>query len=215
MSQKITIIIADAQHLARIGLSKILSEHYKVYEVNTGTKAIQMVRDLKPQLIIIDYNLPESFSTENIFLIKSLFKEVKILVISSDENEKRILGVSEMGIHGFLTKECEIEEIMQAVKAVLKGEKFFCNKVMNIIINQINQKSDHLNCEAVKLTKREIEIVIFITQGLTNKSIAEKLTLSQHTVHTHRKNIMKKIAAKSTSDVVLYAINTGVIKTNS
>ncbi len=214
MNNKTSIIIADAQHLARIGLSQLLSQDYKVYEATDGSQAIQLVRDLKPQLIILDYNLPGSFSEENIFLIKTLFQEVKILVISADENEKRILAVSELGIHGFLTKECDTEEIIEAVKAILKGGKIFCNKVLSIIINNINQKVIDPNCEPTSLTKREIEIVILITQGFTNKGIAENLRLSPHTIHAHRKNIMKKIAAKSTSDVVLYAINTGLIKTN-
>ena len=211
-NNKIAIIIADAQHLIRNSLSRLLSEHYTTYEATTGSMAMQMVKDLKPQLIIVDYNLPGSFSEETIFLIKTLFDEVKILVISADENEKRILKVSELGIHGFLTKECDTDEVLQAVKSILKGDKIFCNKVLNIIIHK---NIDEPNCEATSLTKREIEIVVLITQGFTNNKIAASLQLSPHTIHTHRKNIMKKIAAKSTSDVVLYAINTGLIKSSS
>ncbi len=210
MNDKISIIVADAQNLSRIGLSQILSQHYYVNEACNGATALQMTEELKPRLVIIDYSISSSFSIEHIATLKSLYSELKILVISADENEKRVLQVSELGIQGFITKDCDAEEVLNAVASVLKGEKFFCNKILNIIINQINQKSASNNCESTSLSKREVEIVQLITNGFTNTKIAEKLGLSRHTVHTHRKNIMKKIQGKSTSDVVLYAIKTGM-----
>lgn len=207
---KPSILIADAQHITRMGLAQILVTDYDTYQAENREDAFEIMREVKPQLVLIDYNTPEGFSFEDIDNIRQLTEKVKIIAISSDTDEQRVLKVIEFGTNGFLTKECDPDEINQAVKAVLKGERFFCNKVLDIILQKKLNPED--NCEPTSLSERENEITGLIASGYTNKAIADTLHLSPHTIHTHRKNIMRKLNAKSTSDLVLYAVKVGLIK---
>ena len=122
--------------------------------------------------------------------------------------------VLEKGVEGYLTRECDEDEIIHAIFAIAKGEKFYCNKVMDIILNKQYNPEDN-NCEPTTLTQRETEITALIAKGMTNKSIAEQLHLSPHTVHTHRKNILRKLGINSVSELTLYAINIGLIESDS
>ena len=120
-------------------------------------------------------------------------------------------SVVEDGVNSFLTKSCNEEEIINAVKATAKGEKFFCHKIINFILEKSFQKEDD-NCEPTPLTPREIEIVRLVAQGKIAKEIASQLNLSTHTVYTHRKKIMKKLEFKHASDLVMYAISKGIVE---
>ena len=111
-----------------------------------------------------------------------------------------------------MTFECDEEEIIHAIFAIYKGEKFYCNKVLDIVFNKHLFKKEDDNCEPTNLTVRETEITILITKGNTNKEVAELIHLSPHTIHTHRKNIMKKLGLKSVSELTIYAISTGLIQ---
>lgn len=206
---KSSILIADAQHLTRMGLAQILSFHYTTFEAGNREEAFTTMHTKSPSVVLIDYNSHEGFSFEDIKTIRDLSEKVKIIAISSDTDENRILKVIEFGTNGFLTKECDPDEINQAVRAVLKGERFFCNKVLDVILQKKITDDD---CEPTSLSERENEITALIAGGYTNKAIADTLHLSPHTVHTHRKNIMRKLNAKSSSDLVLYAVRVGLIR---
>lgn len=208
---KPSVLIADAQPITRMGLAQILSFSCKILQAGTSKEAFQILENEHPQVVLIDYNAAEGFSFEDVQTIKSLAEKTKIIAISSDTDESRILKVIEFGANGFLTKECDPDEINLAVRSVLKGERFFCNKVLDIILQKKVGEDD---CEPTTLTERENEVTALIAEGLTNKAIADVLHLSPHTVHTHRKNIMRKLNAKSTSDLVLYAVKMGLVKTD-
>lgn len=207
---KPSILIADAQHITRMGLAQILAESYDIYQAENYEDAVDIVREIRPEVLLIDYNTPDGFSFEAILEIKRLAEKIRVIAISSDTDEQRILKVIEYGTNGFLTKECDPDEINLAVRSVLKGERFFCNRVLDIILQKKLQTED--DCEPTSLTERENEITALIAAGYTNKAIADTLHLSPHTVHTHRKNIMRKLNAKSTSDLVLYAVRVGLVK---
>jgi DNA-binding NarL/FixJ family response regulator len=134
------------------------------------------------------------------------------LVISDVKNESAVLKILERGIQGYLTYECDEDEIIHAIFAISKGEKFYCNKVLDIVFNKHLYNKEDDNCDAVSLTSRETEIARFIASGLTNREVADKIHLSPHTVHTHRKNIMKKLGVRSASELTIYAIGIGLIE---
>ncbi|MEM6965044.1 MAG: response regulator transcription factor [Bacteroidota bacterium] len=109
-----------------------------------------------------------------------------------------------------MTKGCDEEEIINAIKATAKQERFFCNKILNFILEKSFAKSD--DGTTTPLTTREIEIVRLVVEGKIAKEIADELNLSTHTIYTHRKNIMNKLELKSTSELVLYAVEKGFVK---
>lgn len=208
------ILHAEAQTLSRAGLKSILLRGggvSEIQEIESNELLYEQIEEQKPDLLIIDYNQEGFFSTENIFHIKKHYPKVKILVISSDKNNDRILKVLESGVNSYITRECDEGEIINAVFAISRGDKFFCNKIIDILL-QKKFTPEEQDCEPTSLTEREIEITKLIAEGLTAKEIANKLFISYHTVHTHRKNIMKKLNAKSSNELTLYAINIGLVK---
>ena len=204
------VLIADAQQVTRIGLAQLLAGQYQVHEAETPEQAERLLAQHQPQVLLIDYLFP-GFMVADLQRLRQAAPQVRVLAISSDSDEQRILKMLESGVSGYLTKHCKAEEIRLAVQTVSRGEKFFCNKVLDLILKKHVTK-DEEDCEPTILTERELEVTGYIAQGLTNKEIAQELHLSPHTVHSHRKNVMRKLKAKSASDIILYAVQIGLIK---
>ena len=210
----INISIADSQYLTRKGLRQVLSQRngYRVIsEVSDEEELLRHLQSNPPDVLILDYNLPRHFDTDTIRKVRKLAPNVPILVISADEEKDRIYSVIQDGVNCFITKECDELEILDAIEAAHKGSKFFCNKVLDFILAKSFRDDDN-NCDPTPLTPREKEIVVLTAQGLIAKEIAHELGLSTHTVYTHKKRIMKKLELKSPVQLVLYALETGMLQ---
>lgn len=211
--QTIKIVLADPQFVTRTGIKMVLtqvSDFNIISEVKNSSELLKEINGKQVDVIIIDYNVPGYFQLEDLLKIKSLSPKSQIMVISSDHNKSNIYKVLDSGIKNFITKECDSEEIVKAVYATAKGEKFFCAKVVDIILEKhLNARNEH--GEPFQLSQRETEVVQLIAEGLTGREIAERLFLSHHTISTHRKNILKKLQVNSTSELVLYAIRFGIV----
>lgn len=214
--QEISILLADSQYLIRQGLRHVLSRrpNFRVLgEAESEEDLMEALLLHRPNLLIFDYNQPRYFSADSVQKIKSIYPGLKILVISADSDRGNIYQVLENGINSFLTKTCGEDEIIDAVKATMKGEKFFCTKVLDYLLEKSFGKApEYEDCSPTVLTPREIEIVHLTAKGLIAKEIANELCLSTHTVYTHRKNIMKKLKVNSASELVLYAVNNGLLE---
>ncbi len=209
----IKIVIADAQYLIRIGLKNLLAvnKDFKVVgEATNSGELIQLVNDCQPAVIIFDYNSEKNFILEDIKMIKKIAPNTNFLIISADDCKKNIYKAIELGAISFLTKECDKEEIVGAIYATAKREKFLCHKVIDIIIEK-HMHTDDDNCKAFNLSLRETEIIKLTAKGWTAKTIAGHLFLSTHTVYTHKKNIMKKLKINSSSEMIVYAIQNSLI----
>lgn len=209
----ISILIADAQCLTRKGLRYLLNHHpgYRIAgEAENEEALVKLLKNNPPQVVILDYDQPGHFDRSTIRKIRKVSPQTRTLVISDDADKNSIFRVLETGINSFLTKSCGETEILDAVKATAKGEKFFCTKVLDCLLEKTFSKKDN-DCAPTPLTPREIEIVRLVAQGLIAKEIAERLNLSTHTVYTHRKNIMKKLQLNTSSELVLYAVNQGLV----
>lgn len=214
MQDRTSIVVADNQYLIRLGLKKLLSEHQSfdlLAEALNEKQLLALLQAHHPQVLIMDYNQAAAFRKETIDLVKKTAPRTNILIISGDENKTNIYDVLESGINSFLTKSCDDKEIIDAINATAKGEKFFCSRVLDYLLEKTFSKPDE-DCITTPLTPREIEIVRLVAKGLIAKEIAEELSLSTHTVYTHRKNIMKKLKLNTSSELVLYAINTGIVE---
>lgn len=209
----ITIVIADTQYLIREGLNNILLNNKDmkiVGEASYSSELHSLVRKHHPTVVIFDYNNIENFTIQDIQTVKIISPESNFLVISSDNNKSNIYKVIELGVLSFLTKECDKEEIIGAIYATAKNEKFLCHKVIDIIIDKHIHK-DEDSCKPFNLSMRETEIIKLTAKGWTAKTIAGHLFLSTHTVYTHKKNIMKKLKINSSSEMIVYAIQNSLI----
>ena len=210
----IKILLADSQVLTAAGLISILSEKADLLisgEVTTSSHLEELMNRHLPDLLIVDYNLPGYISPGVLAGLRIDFPQTNVLVVSSDNDKASILRVLQSGVLGYLTKECSREEILMAVYAVARGEKFFCHKILNIIMEK------HFNPAPVEvlsgiLTVRETEILKLLASGYSTQKVADELYLSPHTVHTHRKSIIKKLNIKSPTEFVIYALDFGLIK---
>ena len=206
----IKTIIADPQSVVRFGIRHVIESRHDIKIIGEAASRLELIEKLdllKPDVIIID---PFTFRNRpDVEELLALSPESKVLIISDHYSKSEIQPLLRKGIHSFLTKSCSKEEILNAVYAVTKDERFFCNKVLNVILNQDQPSED---CDFTDLTPREIEVVRLVAEGLSSNLIAEKLSLSSHTINTHRKNIMRKLQVSNSSELVVQAANAGILE---
>ena len=209
----ISVAIADSQYLIRVGLMHLLNSRKEVDVVGEAASKdslYQLLQSKQPDVLIFDYNKPDTFDKNDLEKVRKLSPKTGILIISADDNRQSIYDVLEKGVNSFLTKECDEDEIFKAIQATSRGEKFFCSKVLDFLL-QKSFGTEPKDCRAIPLTIREVEIVKLVAGGKTAKEISEEINISTHTIYTHRKNIMKKLKMNSTSELVLYAVRHGLV----
>lgn len=207
MSGKIKILIGDANYLVRQGLRLVFDDAVRydvVAEAESYDTIFDLVKTSDPDVIVIGLNLPGASAKEVIGQLIIRFPKKKILVIDTVEDKLEIIQILQLGVHGYILKHCDKQEILDAVNSMVNGKNFFCHNVM-----QFSQDMEEHDRGA--LSVREIEILKLISNGLTNNEIADKLFLSSHTVATHRKNLMRKLKAKNNVDLVISAIKESII----
>lgn len=214
------VLIADAHALTREGVKSILAKLPNLSvcaEALTSTELKNLVQTHLPEIVIIDYHITNHFSLDDVAWLKLNSPQTAIMIITTNKNKADVIKVLDYGVNSYLLKECDEHEVMNAVNASLRKEKFFCGRVMDAILEQVTHKctTGYMcnHCMPVSLSDREEEIVRLIAQGLTTKEIADKLNLSFFTVGTHRKNIFKKINIRNSSELINYALKTGIITT--
>jgi len=208
------ILHANSNVLMTNGLKSILHKGGGIDEIvvaRNEEELFDLIDQNKFDIVIIDPLSTGYFTIDTTFKLKEKLSLQKVLVISDIRSSSDVLRILERGVQGYLTRQCDEAEVTHAIFAIAKGEKFYCNKVLDIILNKSFVEDDEENCEPTALTERENEITALIASGFTSKEIGEKLHLSHHTVHTHRKNILKKLGVKSVSELTVYAMNVGLI----
>jgi len=219
--KSIKILIADDHEVVRDGLKNILLSMGGVVisgEASNGEEAVKFYSSLKPDLVIMDISMPIMNGIDATRIIKENDPNARILVLTMHDNQEYLNQIIRSGAKGFVLKNTDKEELLDAVKAVASGENFFSKDISKLIIdNYIRSAKDTEKTEGYKevpLTKREIEILKHIAEGKSNQEIANHLYISYNTVDTHRKNIMHKLSIKNTAGLVRYAIEKGLITLN-
>ncbi len=210
---EIKIIISDSQLLTSEGICSWLQKNamYKII-ANTHTKQelFEMLNKQTPFIIVLDAAHFDNFELTDLEKLTETFPPSRILIITNNTTRDFILKIIETGISHFILKNCKESELEEALSSIRKNEKYLCKEVINTLLeNKIKTTKN----EDTHLTKKEIEIIKYIALGLTNKEIAEKDLLSIHTIQTHRKNILKKLELKNTSELVMYAVKAGLTDT--
>jgi DNA-binding NarL/FixJ family response regulator len=217
---KVHVILADSNDLVRVGLRTVLNSFGGIKivgEAKENDELIEQIKNFGASVVVIDYTSP-GFDIDIIPKVLNDNKEVKILAITPEQSAQTLVNALRSGVTSYVKKDCDLSEIQNAVKETARGNKFFCGQILETIqkasidVNDID--FDSLSCEAVILSERENEIITLIAEGLTNGQIAEQLFLSNHTINTHRKNIMAKLGVKNTAGIVMYAVKTQLVSPN-
>lgn len=216
------ILIADDHQVVRDGLRNILESIGSiavVAEVANGEEAISKYKELKPDLVIMDISMPVMNGIDATRIIKQNDPNANILILTMHDNQEYLNQIIRSGAKGFVLKNTDKEELIEAVKTVASGENFFSKDISKLIIDNYIRTAKEpekvSNYKEIPLTKREIEILKHIASGYSNQEIANMLFISYNTVDTHRKNIMHKLSIKNTAGLVRYAIEKGLISLNS
>lgn len=206
------VVIADAQYLTRVGLENLVNEmtdFQVVASVQYWPEAEKACKAGQADVLLLDHHGLGQFSWHD---LQSLLQSYPIhtLVISDEDNPSMLHTALGSGIQSFLTKGCSAAEIRNALLAILTGEKFFCNKILDLIFSK-HYAADKENCAPTQLSERELQIVALLVDGKSSKVIAAELCLSLHTVYTHRKNIMRKLQIRTVQELVSHALQSGLV----
>lgn len=201
----INAAIYDPQLLSSEGIKTILMGSPLVQDVAVFDAEKPLTEQLNSDhhnLVILDYSLFQSPAIKEVEAMIPNFPKVSFLVISDNEDPLRIRRFINLGIRGFLTKNCSAEEIQTALRLIQDGGKFYCQHVIELIADQ-DQAAN------LELSERELEIIDHVTQGHSSAKIADRLHVSIHTINSHRKNILKKLGLKSPTELIIYAVKQG------
>jgi len=218
MQQTITkVFIADDHPIVAIGLKSIVDRlsgmAYAGHACNSE-ELFQALREVRPDVIFLDLNMPGNDFYRNIEQIKKESPWSRILVFTAYDAPDLIKSLFEAGIHGYLQKTATPAEIGQAIAAVMNGQAFTFGRDRSVHPDERPGPNDLLKDDFRKrllLSRREQEILILISKGLTSQSIGKQLFISKFTVETHRKNILRKLELNSSTELVKFAIQQGLV----
>ncbi|MDR6564489.1 MULTISPECIES: response regulator transcription factor [Arcicella] len=210
----ITVLLADDHDVVRKGMKMLLEDEESVKvigEASDGLDAIEKIKALSPNVVILDLTMPKMTGIEAAKIISEEYPEVKILIFSMHNNREYIINSVENGASGYLLKDTGKDELMRAINVVAEGRKYFPPEISEVIIDELLSKTSGNQPDTSrpifqKITPKEKQILEHIVQGYNSREIADKLFLSIRTVDNHRANMMKKTKAKNTADLVKMAI---------
>lgn len=214
------VILADSNELVRIGLRTLLSTEKNIQivgEARNNNELTALTKAFDAQIVILDYT-SRGFSIEIIPQILNKKPGIKILAITPEQSAQTLVNALKSGVKSYVKKDCDSQEIIDCIRETDAGNRFFCGQILKTIrdaeidVNDIDFES--FTCDSVSLSERETEIITLIAEGLTNIMIADTLCLSNHTINTHRKNIMAKLGVKNTAGIVMYAVKTNLVTPN-
>jgi two-component system, NarL family, response regulator DegU len=217
MKKRLKIFIADDHTLFRkamVNLIKAFENVEEVKDAENGKELLTLIKYQQPDVAIVDLQMPVMDGTETCEAIFAKYPDVKVIVLTMHDSDKYILHMMEMGVHAFLLKNTEPEELERAIDSVIEKD-FYHNDLVSAVLrkNMREKKQGHRpSFNAIELSEREKEIVMLVCQEMTIKEIGQKLSLSEHTVRNHRSNIMDKVGVSNMVGLVKYAYDTGLVK---
>ena len=212
---KIRIIIADDHHILLDGLKAMLQKQKDIEIVgmfSNGRQVFDALPGLEADVAVVDINMPEMNGYELTRNIKEFYPKISVITLSMYDDGAHIMEMVEAGVSGYLLKNVNDKELIEAIRAVSQGKMYFSSEVSEKITTLAMQQQRKLDQpEEPKLTDRELEILKLISQEYSNAQIAETLFISERTVETHRKNMLRKTSNKTIVGLLKYAMEKQII----
>lgn len=202
------LLIADDHQMITDGLSHILKSEKMIGQIHiakNGREAVAIALKEEIDIIIMDINMPELSGAEATKIIKKERPAIRIIVVSMLGEPVVVNSLLKSGADAFINKDAGKDELIKAIDRVMHGEKYVSPEISMNLFRYLSERGND-TIAGKHLTKRELEIIGHISNGLTNHEIAAKLFLSSVTVDTHRKNILAKLGLKNTASLVRYAV---------
>jgi DNA-binding NarL/FixJ family response regulator len=211
-TKKIQLLVADDHAILRDGIVSLLQTEPEFQVACTaagGYEVLELIRKHNIDVCLLDINMPGLDGIETARLIRQRNPGIKIIMLTTYNDREIISELVHIGISGYLLKNSDKAELVEAINKVMKGRHYFSEEVEKIILEGLTEKK---NNEVIPLTERELEIVQLLAKEYTNEKIAAELHISYRTVETHRKNIMQKTKAGNLAGLIKYAFGKGLIK---
>ncbi len=210
------VVIADDHKLFRKGMRSLLESFERIGhidEASNGKELLEMITNEQPHVILMDLQMPVMDGAEASQQVIDTYPDVKILVLTMYDDEKFILHMMEMGVHGYLLKNAEPEEVEKAIYSVHENDFYYNKRVTEVLRKGImlNSHDKPAFDNQSHLTARESEVLNLICNEMTNQQIAKELEISRRTVEKIRSNLLEKVNAKNTVGLVRYAIDHGIL----
>lgn len=209
---EVNLIICDDHQLVIDGLKALMEGENDLIlkgTANNGAEAIRLIQNLKIDLVLMDLDMPVMSGIEATKAIKKDHPEVKVIILTMHDEKSIITMLMDLGADGYVIKNADRLELLNAIRNVAAGKKHFSPEVTVALLSQEENPMSSALMEG--LTEREIEILKLIAEGLSNKEIGDKLFISHRTVDTHRTNLMKKLEVHNIAGLIRFAIKHGLI----
>ena len=210
----ITIILADDHQMFREGLRTMLEQESDIEiigEADDGLIALELVRDLSPDVVLMDIGMPNLNGIEATRQIKSISPDTKVIALSMQSADRMVIEMIKAGACGYLLKDCPFTELKSAIHTALLGRVYLSAQVADVLVKRIVAGKDNEEESPFSvLTNREREVLQLVSEGNSTKEMALLLNISVKTVDTHRQQIMNKLDIHSIAELTRYAIRTGL-----
>jgi two-component system, NarL family, response regulator len=203
MSDPIRILVAEDHLVARVGVTTIVGmqpDMQVVAEASNGQQAIEMFRKHRPDVTLLDLRMPVIGGVEAAVLIRNEFPDARLIALTTYGGDEDIRRALNAGVRAYLTKDVLHDELLKAIRAVHAGERYLPSAIAAALSSQLPD-----------LTAREIQVLNLIVQGLANKQIAFNLSIAEHTVKNHVKNILSKLGVQDRTQAATAAIQRGIV----
>lgn len=210
----IKVMIADDHVLMREGIRQLLEFDggiEVIAEANDGVECLEKLKTVKPDVLLLDINMPNKNGIEVLEKIRNKNLNIKVLILTVHNEVEYLLKAVDIGVDGYLLKDSESAELKRAINAVLNGESYIQSSLIPLLNSRlITRDVDKQKIDS--LTKRELEVLIQVANGMFNKEIAITLNISERTVKNHISNIFKKIEVSDRTQAAVFAIRNDIIK---
>ncbi len=214
--RRLRVLLADDHNLIRAGLRLVISQEpdfQVVGEADNGRRAVEMAKELKPDVVVMDIGMPDLNGIEACRQVLAEVPDIHVVMLSMHSDEGYVLRALKAGARAYLLKDYAEADLARAIRAAANGKSFFSPAVAKLLLDDYIRKLERTGAEDSYelLTPREREILQLVAEGKSSKDIANLLTLSVYTVETHRANILQKLNLKSVAELILYAVRKGII----
>ncbi len=210
----IKVLIADDHDIIRQGLKRIIDFEKDmdiVGEAENGEKVLDILKNTDPNVVVLlDLNMPEMNGIETLRKIKEQKNNTKVIMLTIENDRKTIYEAIHIGADGYILKGSMGTDIIEAVRIVQKGEKYIDKSLVTMFFQDIKGKNKRETCILDELSKREVEVLLYISRGFSNKEIGNELFISEKTVKNYATNVYRKISASDRVQATITAIENDI-----
>jgi DNA-binding NarL/FixJ family response regulator len=217
--ERIKILLVDDHTVVRDSIAIMLAQFNDIQIVgslSSGEELISKMRDISPDMIIMDIHMKGMSGIEATRWVKERNNKIKVILLSMEVTKELVSAGIQSGIDGYLPKDIEKSTLIEAIRVISKGEKYFNEAITNLVFEdfynrEVSARQTKQHFQLRELSKREMEVLQLVASGKSDKEVADQLFISTKTVNTHKMHILDKLGLKNTAELVRYAIKNELI----